>query len=46
MAEQNRKKLNSSKAQFQKVAKDYLKAVAKVWSFFQQQQEQMILQND
>jgi hypothetical protein len=34
MAEQNKKKLTSSKAHFHKVAKDYLKAVAKVWQFF------------
>ena len=34
MAEQNKKKLTSSKAHFHKVAKDYLKAVAKAWQFF------------
>ena len=31
MVEQNKKKMNYSKAHFQKVAKDQLKAVAKVW---------------
>lgn len=46
MAEQNKKKLTSSKAHFHKVAKDYLKAVAKVWQFFNNQEEQMIMTND
>ena len=46
MAEQNKKKLTSSKAHFHKVAKDYLKAVAKVWQFFNTQEEQMIMTND
>jgi hypothetical protein len=36
MKEQNKKKLTTSKAHFNKVAKDHLKAVAKVWQFFNQ----------
>lgn len=44
LKEQNKKKLSSSKGHFVKVAKDHLKAVAKVWSFFNSQQEEQILQ--
>jgi len=46
MAEQNKKKLTSSKAHFHKVAKEYLRAVARVWQFFNTQEEQMIMTND
>jgi len=34
MKEQTKKKLTTSKAHFNKVAKDHLKLVAKVWQFF------------
>ena len=43
IVEQNKKKLNNSKAHFHKVAKDYLKAVAKVWQFFTSREEEMIM---
>jgi hypothetical protein len=42
MKEQNKKKLSTSKGHFNKVAKDHLKAVARVWQFFNSQTEQMI----
>ena len=42
MKEQNKKKLSTSKSHFNKVAKEHLKAVAKVWQFFNSQSQQMI----
>jgi hypothetical protein len=41
--EQSKKKMNHSKAHFHKTAKDHLQAVAKVWKFFNAQEEQMIM---
>lgn len=34
MNAQNKKKLNPSKGQFHKVARDHLKSVYQVWAFF------------
>lgn len=42
MKEQYKKKLISSKGQFHKVAREHLRAVYQVWSFFNDQQSQMI----
>ena len=46
MKEQTKKKLTTSKAHFNKVAKDHLKIVAKVWQFFNQQEQQMIMNGE
>ncbi len=42
MKEQNKKKLMSSKGQFNKVAREHLKAVFQVWNVFSEKQVQMI----
>ena len=42
LKEQNRKKLTTQKGHFNKVARDHLKNVFKVWEFFNQQQTRMI----
>lgn len=43
MEAQNKKKLNTSKGQFHKVARDHLRVVYQVWQFFNQQQAQMLM---
>jgi len=42
LKEQNKKKLSTQKGHFNKVARDHLKAVFKVWEFFNTQQIRMI----
>lgn len=42
MSAQNKKKLNTSKGQFHKVARDHLRAVYQVWQFFNANQASMI----
>ena len=42
MSAQNKKKLNTSKGQFHKVARDHLRSVYQVWNFFNSQQTSMI----
>ena len=42
MKEQNKKKLITSKGQFNKVARDHLRVVYNVWNFFNDQQAKMI----
>jgi hypothetical protein len=48
LKEQNKKKLSTQKGHFNKVARDHLKNVLKVWEFFNQQQTRMIydIEND
>ena len=43
VTEQSRKKLNMQKTHFYKIGKDYLKVVAKVWAFFNAQQQAMVM---
>lgn len=43
MSAQNKKKLNPSKGQFHKVARDHLKAVYQVWAFFNERQAANLL---
>ena len=42
MKEQSKKTLTTSKSHFYRVAKDHFKGVARIWSFFNQQQMAMI----
>lgn len=42
MSAQNKKKLNTSKGQFHKVAREHLRAVYQVWQFFSTNQSNMI----
>lgn len=48
LKEQNKKKLSLQKGHFNKVAREHLKNVFKVWEFFDQQQTRMIydVEND
>jgi len=48
LKEQNKKKLSTQKGHFNKVAREHLKNVLKVWEFFNQQQMRMIydIEND
>jgi hypothetical protein len=42
MKEQSKKQLTTSKSHFYRVAKDHFKGVARIWSFFNEQQMKMI----
>lgn len=42
MKEQSKKQLTTSKSHFYRVAKDHFKGVARIWSFFNEQQMNMI----
>ena len=43
LKEQRKKQLKSSKSHFQKMSKEHLKGIVRVWLFFNEQQSKMIL---
>ena len=46
MKEQNKKKLSTQKGHFNKVARDHLKFVFRVWEYFNAQQTAMIYDSE